>query len=71
MSKELTETIIESRKVQDGGSHYTVTLPKNAVSELGIEPGSSVFFTGQAGDTSLELLTADQAAELMRSPADS
>ena len=71
MSKELTETVVESRKVQDADSCYTVTLPKNAVTELGIEPGMSVFFTGKAGDTSLELHTADQVVDIMQNPADS
>ena len=71
MSNELTETVIESRKVQDGESCYRVTLPKSAVTELGIEPGMSVFFTGQEGDTSLELHTAGEVVGLMSGAADS
>lgn len=63
MSAELPETMVESRKVQDGDSCYHVTLSKEAVEALGIEPGSSVFFTGEAGDRSLELHTADQMVE--------
>ncbi|WP_135806037.1 AbrB/MazE/SpoVT family DNA-binding domain-containing protein [Halorussus marinus] len=70
MSAELPETIVESRKVQDSHSSYHVTLPKEAVEALGIGPGSSVFFTGEAGDTSLELHTADQMVESIQQLSD-
>lgn len=70
MSNELTETIVESRKVQDADSCYLVTLPKNAVTDLGIEPGMSVFFTGQEGDSNLELHTPEQIVDFMHETPD-
>lgn len=48
---EFREDITAVRKVQEGDSCLTVTIPKDGASELGIKPGDNLLFTGCEGDS--------------------
>jgi S1-C subfamily serine protease len=63
MTQELRDQVLESRKVQRGSSCITVVIPAGPADDLGIDAGDTVIFSGDVGDTSLEVQSAEMLLE--------
>lgn len=47
---ELTDDLAAVRTLQEGDGCYTITIPKDLVRDLALEPGDGIFFSGREGD---------------------
>lgn len=56
---ELQKDHAAVRTLQEGDGCYTITIPKNIVRDLGLEPGDGIFFTGRKGDTTFSARDAN------------
>ena len=59
MSSELTQDVFAANNVQAGDGCFTVTFPKAAAEDFGIEAGDAVIFVGEKGDDGLMVRTSD------------
>jgi hypothetical protein len=55
----LDSDVAEINSAQDRNGSITVTIPKDAVRDLGIDAGDGILITGSEGDRALELLPTD------------
>lgn len=54
----LSNDVVESNKVQERGGSYTISIPKDSATDLGIQKGDHLLFLGQEGDDELRVQPA-------------
>ena len=52
---ELTDSLVQAVKVQEGDGVYTITLPKDAAQDLGFKKGDQALYRGKRGDKTLRV----------------
>ena len=58
-SGQLSENVMESVSVQERGGTLSISVPKAAGKDLGLEKGDSVLVTGREGDRTLNVKPSD------------